>query len=229
MKQEALILKLDTVPYQEALALQEKLVELRTRDSIQDTLILLEHPPVFTVTREATRRNLLASPHSLEEKGISVHQTNRGGDITYHGPGQLVGYPIISLKDRGKDLHRYIRSLEEMIILVLQEYGIRGYRDSINAGVWVDGDKIAAIGIAVKASWTTMHGFSFNLSPDLSHYSFIVPCGIVGRGVTSLAKILGKAVSRQEVEGRLVRYFEEVFNVTFREVSLEEISGANVK
>jgi lipoate-protein ligase B len=110
-----------------------------------------------------------------------------------------------------------------MIILVLQEYGIRGYRDSINAGVWVEGDKIAAIGIAVKASWTTMHGFAFNISPDLSHYSFIVPCGIVGRGVTSLAKILGKEVSRQEVEGKVVRSFEEVFNVTFREVSLEHV------
>jgi lipoate-protein ligase B len=196
---------------------------------MQDTLILLEHPPVFTVTRESTRRNLLVSPQALEEKGIAVHQTNRGGDITYHGPGQLVGYPIISLKDRGKDLHRYIRSLEEMIIWVLKEYGIRGYRDSINAGVWVEGDKIAAIGIAVKASWTTMHGFSFNISPDLSHYSFIIPCGIVGRGVTSLAKILGKAVSRQEVQGKLIHYFEEVFEVTSREVSLEELQNEKCK
>jgi len=229
LKQEAWILKLDTVPYQQALELQKKLVELRSRDAIPDTLILLEHPPVFTVTREATRRNLLASPQSLEKKGISVHQTNRGGDITYHGPGQLVGYPIISLKDRGKDLHRYIRSIEEMIILVLKEYGISGYRDSINAGVWVEGDKIAAIGIAVKASWTTMHGFSFNICPDLSHYSFIVPCGIVGRGVTSLAKILGKAVSRQEVEGQLVHYFEELFDVTCIEISLEELQNEKCK
>jgi lipoate-protein ligase B len=226
LKQEAWILKRNIVPYQEALELQKKLVELRSRDSIQDTLILLEHPPVFTVTREATRRNLLASPQALEEKGIAVHQTNRGGDITYHGPGQLVGYPIISLRDRGKDLHRYIRSLEEMIILLLKEYGICGHRDSINAGVWVEGDKIAAIGIAVKASWTTMHGFSFNISTDLSHYSFIVPCGIVGRGVTSLAKILGKAVSRQEVEGKLIPHFEEVFDVTCREVSLEDVNNA---
>jgi lipoate-protein ligase B len=223
LKQEAWILKLDTVPYDEALELQKKLVELRSRDCIHDTLILLEHPPVFTVTREATRRNLLASPQALAEKGITVHQTNRGGDITYHGPGQLVGYPIISLKDRGKDLHRYIRSLEEMIILVLQEYGIRGYRDSINAGVWVEGDKIAAIGIAVKSSWTTMHGFAFNISPDLSHYSFIVPCGIVGRGVTSLAKILGKPVGRQELQEQLVHYFGEVFEVTTREISIEQM------
>lgn len=229
MKKEAWILNLNTVPYQEALELQKKLVELRARDIIEDTLILLEHPPVFTVTREATRRNLLASPQVLTEKRISVHQTNRGGDITYHGPGQLVGYPIISLKERGRDLHRYIRSLEDMIILVLKEYGISGCRDTINAGVWVDKDKIAAIGIAVKSSWTTMHGFSFNISPDLSHYSFIVPCGIVGRGVTSLSKILGQPVGREEVQGRLVRCFGEVFDVKSREVSLEEVTGANAK
>jgi lipoate-protein ligase B len=226
LKQEAWILNLDTVPYDEALELQKKLVDLRSRDCIHDTLVLLEHPPVFTVTREATRRHLLASPQALAEKGITVHQTNRGGDITYHGPGQLVGYPIISLKDRGKDLHRYIRSLEEVIIRVLQEYGIRGYRDSINAGVWVEGDKIAAIGIAVKSSWTTMHGFAFNISPDLSHYSFIVPCGIVGRGVTSLAKILGRTVGRQDVQERLIRCFGEVFEVTTREVSQEQMQSA---
>jgi len=225
LKQEAWILNLDTVHYDEALELQKKLVDLRSRDCIHDTLILLEHPPVFTVTREATRRHLLASPQALAEKGITVHQTNRGGDITYHGPGQLVGYPIISLKDRGKDLHRYIRSLEEVIIRVLQEYGIRGYRDSINAGVWVEGDKIAAIGIAVKSSWTTMHGFAFNISPDLSHYSFIVPCGIVGRGVTSLAKIIGRTVGRQDVQERLIRCFGEVFEVTTREVSQEQMQS----
>jgi len=226
LKQESWILNLDTVPYDEALELQKKLVDLRSRDCIHDTLALLEHPPVFTVTREATRRNLLASPQTLAEKGITVHQTNRGGDITYHGPGQLVGYPIISLKDRGKDLHRYIRSLEEIIILVLKEYGIRGYRDSINAGVWVEGDKIAAIGIAVKSSWTTMHGFAFNICPDLSHYSFIVPCGIIGRGVTSLAKITGRTVGRKEVQDRLIRCFGEVFDVTCRAVSLEEVNNA---
>jgi len=225
LKQEAWILNLDTVHYDEALELQKKLVDLRSRDCIHDTLMLLEHPPVFTVTREATRRHLLASPQALAEKGITVHQTNRGGDITYHGPGQLVGYPIISLKDRGKDLHRYIRSLEEVIIRVLQEYGIRGYRDSINAGVWVEGDKIAAIGIAVKSSWTTMHGFAFNISPDLSHYSFIVPCGIVGRGVTSLAKIIGRTVGRQDVQERLIRCFGEVFEVTTREVSQEQMQS----
>ncbi len=226
MKQEAWILNLDTVPYDEALELQKKLVDLRSRDCIHDTLVLLEHPPVFTVTREATRRHLLASPRALAEKGITVHQTNRGGDITYHGPGQLVGYPIISLKDRGKDLHRYIRSLEEVIIRVLQEYGIRGYRDSINAGVWVEGDKIAAIGIAVKSSWTTMHGFAFNICPDLSHYSYIVPCGIVGRGVTSLAKIIGRTVGRQDVQERLIRCFGEVFEVTTREISLDQMENA---
>ena len=229
MKREAWVLTLNTVPYDEALALQERLVALRSQDSIHDTLILLEHPPVFTVTSKSALRNVLASPDALKEKGITLHHTNRGGDITYHGPGQLVGYPIMNLKDHGKDLHRYIRRLEEVIIQVLGDYGINGYRDTINAGVWVGGEKIAAIGIAVKSSWTTMHGFSFNINPDLSHYSLIVPCGLADRGVTSLVKLLGTSVSRKEVQGRLVRYFEEVFKVTTREVSLEQVQEQNEK
>lgn len=229
MTREAWILNLDTVPYDEALALQQKLVELRAQRSIRDTMILLEHPPVFTVTGKSALSNVLTSPEELERKGIKVYRTNRGGDITYHGPGQLVGYPIMNLKDHGKDLHRYIRSLEEMLIRVLGDYEIHGYRDTINAGVWVAGEKIAAIGIAVKSSWTTMHGFSLNINPDLSHYSHIVPCGLVDRGVTSLAKLLGRSVGRQEVQGRLVRYFEEVFTVTTREVSLEQVQSQNEK
>lgn len=227
MKREAWVLTLNTVPYDEALALQERLVALRSQDSIHDTLILLEHPPVLTVTGKSASRNILVSPEELEKKGIRLHHTNRGGDITYHGPGQLVGYPIMNLKDHGKDLHRYIRRLEEVIIQVLGDYGINGYRDTINAGVWVGGEKIAAIGIAVKSSWTTMHGFSFNINPDLSHYSLIVPCGLADRGVTSLQKLLGRSVSRQEVQGRIVRHFEEVFTVTTREVSLEQVQSQN--
>jgi len=229
LKREAFILNLNTLPYDEALALQERLIELRSQDSIHDTLILLEHPPVFTVTRKSALRNVLASPDTLKEKGITLHHTNRGGDITYHGPGQLVGYPIMNLKDHGKDLHLYIRRLEEMIIQVLRDYGIDGYRDTINAGVWVGGEKIAAIGIAVKSSWTTMHGFSFNVNPDLSHYSLIVPCGIADRGVTSLVKLLGKPVSRQEVQNKLIRSFEEVFNVRSREVSLQQLQDEKCK
>jgi len=227
MKKEAWILNLDTVPYEEAFDLQKRLVEMRSQDAINDTLILLEHPPVFTVTRKATLNNVLASPDELKEKGISLCKTNRGGDITYHGPGQLVGYPIMDLKDYGKDLHKYIRTIEEMIIRVLMDYGISAHRDKVHPGVWVGNEKIAAIGIAVKSSWTTMHGFAFNINPDLNHYSLIVPCGITDKGVTSLSKLLGKPISRQGVSDRLVHHYQELFNLNAKKITLEELNGSN--
>jgi lipoate-protein ligase B len=223
MKKEALILNLDTIPYEEAFDLQKRLVEMRSQDNINDILILLEHPPVFTVTRKATLKNVLASPDELKEKGISLCKTNRGGDITYHGPGQLVGYPIMDLKEHGKDLHKYIRNIEEMIIKLLRDYDISAHRDKNNPGVWVGKEKIAAIGIAVKSSWTTMHGFSLNINPDLNHYSLIVPCGITDKGVTSLSKLLGKSISQKEVRERLIQHFQEVFNVITKSISIEEI------
>ncbi len=223
MEKEALILNLDTISYEEAFDLQKRLVEMRSQDNINDILILLEHPPVLTVTRKATLKNVLASPDELKEKGISLCKTNRGGDITYHGPGQLVGYPIMDLKEHGKDLHKYIRNIEEMIIKLLRDYDISAHRDKNNPGVWVGKEKIAAIGIAVKSSWTTMHGFSLNINPDLSHYSLIVPCGITDRGVTSLSKLLGKSVSQKEVRERLIQHFQEVFNVITKNISIEEI------
>jgi len=227
MKKEAWILNLDTVPYEEAFDLQKRLVEMRSQDAINDTLILLEHPPVFTVTRKATLNNVLASPDELKEKGISLCKTNRGGDITYHGPGQLVGYPIMDLKDYGKDLHKYIRTIEEMIIRVLIDYGVSAHRDKVHPGVWVENEKIAAIGIAVKSSWTTMHGFAFNINPDLNHYSLIVPCGITDKGVTSLSKLLGKPISRQGVSDRLVHHYQELFNLNAKKITLEELNGSN--
>ena len=223
MKKEALILNLDTIPYEEAFDLQKRLVEMRSQDNINDILILLEHPPVLTVTRKATLKNVLASPDELKEKGISLCKTNRGGDITYHGPGQLVGYPIMDLKEHGKDLHKYIRNIEEMIIKLLRDYDISAHRDKNNPGVWVGKEKIAAIGIAVKSSWTTMHGFSLNINPDLNHYSLIVPCGITDKGVTSLSKLLGKSINQKEVRERLIQHFQEVFNVITKNISIEEI------
>jgi len=223
MKKEALILNLAIIPYEEAFDLQKRLVEMRSQDNINDILILLEHPPVLTVTRKATLKNILASPDELKEKGISLCKTNRGGDITYHGPGQLVGYPIMDLKEHGKDLHKYIRNIEEMIIKLLRDYDISAHRDKNNPGVWVGKEKIAAIGIAVKSSWTTMHGFSLNINPDLNHYSLIVPCGITDKGVTSLSKLLGKSVSQKEVRERLIQHFQEVFNVITKNISIEEI------
>ncbi len=228
MKKEAWILNLDTVPYEEAFELQKRLVKMRAQDTINDTLILLEHPPVLTVTRKATLKNILASPEELKEKGISLCHTNRGGDITYHGPGQLVGYPIMNLKAHGKDLHGYVRNIEEIIIKLLKDYTITAHRDKSNPGVWVGEEKIAAVGIAVKSSWTTMHGFSFNINPDLSHYSLIVPCGISDKGVTSLARLLGKTISRKDVREKLIQRYGEVFNLTTREITLEVIAKGKI-
>ena len=227
MKKEAWILNLDTVPYEEAFDLQKKLVELRIQDKINDTLILLEHPPVFTITRKDTIKNILVSPDELKEKGIAVCKTNRGGDITYHGHGQLVGYPIMDLKEHGKDLHKYIRNIEEMIINLLTDYGISAHRDKRHPGVWVEEEKIAAIGISVKSSWITMHGFSLNINPDLDHYSLIIPCGITDKGVTSLSKLLGTSISHKDVRQKLIQHYEEVFNLNTRKTTLEEIYGSN--
>ena len=228
MKKEAWILNLDIVPYEKAFELQKRLVQMRSREVINDILILLEHPPVFTVTRKATLNNVLASPDELKEKGISVCKTNRGGDITYHGPGQLVGYPIMDLKDYGKDLHKYIRTIEEMIINVLMDYSISAHRDKIHPGVWVGNEKIAAIGIAVKSSWITMHGFALNINPDLNHYALIVPCGISDRGVTSLSKLLGKPISQKEVRHKLIQHYQDVFNLSTREITPEVIAKVKV-
>ena len=226
MKKEAWILNLDTVPYDEAFALQKRLVTMRSQDAICDTLILLEHPPVFTVTRKATRKNILASPDELEDQGISLSETNRGGDITYHGPGQIVGYPIMNLKDHGKDLHKYIRNIEEILISLLMDYGISAHRDKANPGVWIEDEKIAAIGIAVKSSWTTMHGFAFNVNPDLKHYSLIVPCGLTNKGVTSLSKLLDTPIDMAEVREKLIHHYAEVFELRTREVSLKELTAS---
>jgi lipoate-protein ligase B len=213
------------MPYEQAFDLQKKLVVMRSKGVIKDTLILLEHPPVFTITRKATTSNLLASPEELSKRGISLCKTNRGGDITYHGPGQLVGYPIMDLKEYGKDLHSYIRKIEELVIKLLTGYGISAVRDKSNPGVWVGEEKIAAIGIAVKSNWITMHGFSFNIDPNLQHYSLIVPCGIIGKGITSLAKLLGKAVHSQEVRERLIGHYQDVFNLNTKKITLDEIDG----
>lgn len=224
-KKEAWILNLETVPYEEALALQKRLVTLRSQGRIKDTLVILEHPPVVTVTRKSTLNNILVSSDELQEKGIALCTTNRGGDITYHGPGQVVGYPIMNLKDHGKDLHRYVRRIEEVIINLLADYGIAAHRDKSNPGVWVGNAKIAALGIAVKASWTTMHGFSFNVNPDLSHYALIVPCGIRDRGITSLSLLLGKPISTHTIREKLIHHFAAAFNLNTREITRELIAG----
>jgi lipoyl(octanoyl) transferase len=204
--------KLTAMPYAEGLALQRWLVEERQRGRVDDVLLLVEHPHVITLGArgDGGRSHILASPDLLGARGVEVHETGRGGDITYHGPGQIVGYPILDLKPDRCDVHRYVRDLEEILIRTARDYGIAAERMPGLTGVWVGDDKLAAIGVRV-ARWVTSHGFAFNVTTDLDYFNLIVPCGIADRGVTSLACLLGRAVDPGEVEERIVSNFCEVF------------------
>src|SRR5262245_21779478 len=203
--------RLGLVPYVEALTLQRQLVEERRADAIPDVLLLVEHPPVLTlgVRGDGGRSHILASPEALAARGIEVFETGRGGDITYHGPGQIVGYPIINLKPDRCDVHRYVRDLEDVLIRVAADYGVSAKRIDGLTGVWVGEEKLAAIGVRISR-WITSHGFAFNHTTNLSHFDLIVPCGIRNRGVTSLSK-LGCSAGREDVEDRIAHHFGEVF------------------
>lgn len=206
--------RLGRVPYAEALALQRSLVEDRRAGVIGDTLLLLEHPHVLTlgVRGDGGRGHILASADVLAARGIEVHETGRGGDITYHGPGQLVGYPIIDLNPGRRDVHRYVRDLETVLIRTAADYGIQAGRVEGLTGVWVGDDKVAAIGVRI-ARWVTSHGFALNVSTNLDHFKLIVPCGIADRGVTSLERLLGRGVEMAEVENRIIEHFRNVFDL----------------
>jgi lipoyl(octanoyl) transferase len=196
---------LGTIGYDEAWALQRRLVEQRKRREIADTLVLLEHRHVYTLGRNASQEHLLARPPEVE-----VHQTNRGGDITYHGPGQLVGYPILDLAAIRKDVVWYVRSLEQALIEALGEFGIEAGRKAGMTGAWVGEEKIAAIGVHISR-WVTCHGFALNVAPELRYFEYIVPCGIREYGVTSMEKVLGRAPAMAEVKGAVAGAVERVF------------------
>ena len=202
------------MPYAEALALQRALVEERRAGRIDDLLLLVEHPHVLTlgVRGDGGRSHILATAEALAARGVEVHETGRGGDITYHGPGQLVGYPIIDLKPDRCDVHRYVRDLEEVLIRTAADFGIDAERVEGLTGVWVGDEKLAAIGVRI-ARWITSHGFALNVTTDLDYFDLIVPCGIADRGVTSLAR-LGCAADRHEVEDRIVEHFGDVFDTS---------------
>jgi len=226
MKEEELwVISSNIMPYSEAFALQEKLVIKRKEGIIKDTLLLLEHNPTVTVPSKKALKNIIVPIKRLTDEGIMVVSTNRGGDVTYHGPGQLVGYLIMDLNFVGKDLHRYIYSLETMIIRCLKDFDVVAYRDNQYRGVWVNNEKIAAIGIAVKHPWISMHGFSININPRLEHFSFILPCGINNKSVTSLSKVLGRIIARCEVEQSLIRHLSCIFNRKAKEITLSQIEN----
>ena len=212
MEMQLNILRAGKMGYPEALALQERTLLLRQERKIPDTLILVEHPDVLTLGRRGDYANILLSRDILEKQGVAVHEVNRGGDVTYHGPGQIVGYPVMDLNLMGNDIKKYVYNIEEVFIRMLRkEFGIVSRREEKKfTGVWVGNEKIAAIGIAVKQH-VTMHGFAFNANTDLSHFAWINPCGLTGTGVTSLQKLLGKPVDFTAVNDLIINYFCRVF------------------
>ena len=206
------IRRLGLVRYQDGLALQRSLVEERRANRVPDLLLLLQHPAVITVgvKGDGGRSNVIADPARLEQLGIGVSETGRGGDVTYHGPGQIVGYPILDLRPDRCDVHRYVRDLESVMIGVCADYAVEAGRIPGLTGTWVGGEKVGAIGIRISR-WITSHGFAFNVSTNLDHFDLIVPCGIAGRGVTSLERATRRSIPIGEVEDAFIRHFGDVF------------------
>ncbi|NOZ04760.1 MAG: lipoyl(octanoyl) transferase LipB [Chloroflexi bacterium] len=243
------LVNLETVPYPEALELQHRIVNARKKGKGEDVLLLLEHPPVLTLGRRATEENIVASPELLTQMGIQVHRVERGGEVTYHGPGQLVGYPILDLRRLQKDIRKYMHSLEEVLIRTLADFGIAGERIEGAIGVWVTErdwapalrrdltdaglhaasgteavrqNKIAALGARIE-QWIAYHGFALNVQPNLHHFDLIIPCGIRDRGITSMQAELGNSVSMKNVRERVAEHFAEIFEVSLLPVDLPSL------
>ncbi len=204
--------RLGVVPYADALQMQRQLVEERRAEHLPDLLLLLQHPAVITVGNKGDggRGNIVAPPEQLGRLGIEVHETGRGGDVTYHGPGQIVGYPILDLRPDRCDVHRYVRDVEDVMIRVCGDYGISAGRIAGLTGTWVGAEKIGAIGVRISR-WITSHGFAFNVTTNLEHFRLIVPCGIGDRRVTSLAQLTGTSPRIETVEESFIRHFGVVF------------------
>lgn len=217
-----LLLNLGLEPYNQALDLQHRLVAARREGRIEDVFILLEHPPVITLGRRGDESNIVASRELLARLGIEVHRVERGGDVTYHGPGQLLGYPILDLRGYRQDVGWYMHSLEEVLIRALEDFGIEAGRQGERIGVWIGDKNIAALGARIE-EWITYHGFALNVSPDLSHFDLIIPCGYKGIGVTSMEEVLGEAPEMREVRRSVAQRFSEVFGVEIRQAALEEL------
>jgi lipoyl(octanoyl) transferase len=233
------IVDLGLIGYAEAWALQKRVVAARKAGAIEDVLLLCEHPHVITLGRNGKRENLLASEHVLQQKGVEFHATNRGGDITYHGPGQIVGYPILNLGAIRRDVVWYVRALEEAMIRATAEFGIAAERVAGKTGIWVDveesssslatrhsppgtSEKLAAIGVHISR-WVTSHGFAYNVSTDLRYFDLIVPCGIADRKATSLEKLLGRNVGEKEVAPRIANHLGKLFGLELKEASRKEL------
>ena len=217
---------LGLIPYAEAYALQKRIVAARKLDVIDDTLLFCEHPHVITQGRNGKREHLLASESVLRQKGVEFFETSRGGDVTYHGPGQIVAYPILNLGAIRRDVVWYVRMLEEAMIRATAEFGIVAGREAGKTGVWVGerktSEKLAAIGVHISR-WVTSHGLAYNVSTDLRNFDLIVPCGIADRKATSLEKLLGRGVKLDEVKPKLAAHLAEVFGIELQRIDRAEL------
>ncbi|MBI2427442.1 MAG: lipoyl(octanoyl) transferase LipB [Ignavibacteriales bacterium] len=220
---ELLVVNLGKTKYADAWELQKQIFTARLEQRIGDVLLLTEHDHVYTLGKAANDNHLLAKDEELSKKGVDVFWIDRGGDITYHGPGQIVGYPIIDLNKQYNDIHRYLRDIEEVIIRSLSEYGIVSGREPEFTGVWVKEEKIAAIGVKVS-KWITMHGFALNVNTDISFYNRIIPCGIFHKGITTLQNLLGKEIVLEDVHQKLVNHFASLFHWEVKQISRGELT-----
>ena len=224
-----LVTDLGLIPYADACALQQRLAAARKAGAIDDVFLLCEHLHVITLGRNASRANLLASENVLRQKGVELHSTNRGGDITYHGPGQIVGYPIVNLANIKRDVGWYVRTLEETMIRASADFGVTSYRVPGKTGIWVRAgdteEKLAAIGVHISR-WVTSHGFAYNVSTDLRYFDLIIPCGIADCKATSLEKLLSRCVALEEVKPRLTHHLSDLFSLAPRPASREQLFAA---
>lgn len=221
MDRKGYIIDVGLMDYQRSWDLQHQLWERRVKDELPDMILLLEHPHVITLGRRGNRSHLIASPEVLEEMKIPLFHVERGGDITYHGPGQIVAYPILNLRNYEYRLIRYIGQLEEVVLSVLKDFRIKGRRDPLNRGVWVDQGKIASVGVAIKR-WVSFHGFSLNYETNLKYFELINPCGLEGKKMTTMAKILETQVSRKRLIERISFHFRQIFERDWEEKEIKD-------
>jgi lipoyl(octanoyl) transferase len=222
------VYELGTVDYEKCFRIQNTLQLARLADEIPDCLILLEHPPTITYAKPVDLKNLLVTESHLQKQGIRLVKTDRGGNITWHEPGQLIGYPILKLTGKDRDLKKLISNYQEVIIRTVAEFSIKAHRDTEHIGVWVGNEKIAAMGVRMKR-WVSKHGFSINISSSIAHYSLINPCGIDDRGVTSLSNLVGTEVAVDTVREKVIRHFSSVFALDVEKRPVEEILNLDIE
>jgi len=222
LKRRGYLIDIDLIEYERAWNFQRELVAAKRTSDLPDILMLLEHSPVITLGRRGNRQYIRASPEALTAEGINIHHVERGGEVTYHGPGQIVGYPILNLRNWRRDISWYILNLEEVLIRTLGDFGIEATRNRLNRGAWVGDSKIGSIGVAISR-WVTYHGFSLNVSPNMDHYALITPCGLDGIEVTSLRELLGKEPDHARVRDGIAHHFQKIFDIELARMDMEDL------